>query len=579
MAIFMLLMVGKINVNAEVIVSDTTDISGPLLEDDNYQYIYDKEFTFNGDGIDTLVEARLTVSTEQLNENYLSADVFQQPFQYLELELLKIEGSEKTLIGKVYGFQESDQYKTFLQRRWIISSPGMYEYRIAIVPKTRNTLKQKLNGKNFQLNNKFHVSTNKYNNFTVTKKNLSNGGVQYDMGVTDFDGSDSSQTWFLREDRDAKTIKLLAKSYKDNCNTSDVEPPWGTNITYYAIKENILKAKIPSLYNATSTIAMTSTIKNALAKYANSANVTTPAPGVGSAVSLKATPGIKSANLEWRGSTKSDVTYITGYQIKRYNSAGKNDASYTVTDSGQYSNVFKCTIPYEGTYYFTAKPYYTYKGKTYWGAETGKVGCASAKIYSPTCLATKISNKVAKVTVNVPEGANGTIIYQNVGGKWKEIGKTTYSKKYTVKKNTAGKRQYRVVSYVTDGGKTYYAAPSKAAKPQSNVCTCKYPKYAGGYKSASHFWRPIKISYSGNKVVVKGRFINTHIYRMDFFNIKLTVKAEGKVIGTKTIKCGRIKSKGTKVVTVKLDKSKKNMDLRNGNLYWSYKVIRADALN
>lgn len=228
----MLLMVGKINVNAEVIVSDTTDISGPLLEDDNYQYIYDKEFTFNGDGIDTLVEARLTVSTEQLNENYLSADVFQQPFQYLELELLKIEGSEKTLIGKVYGFQESDQYKTFLQRRWIISSPGMYEYRIAIVPKTRNTLKQKLNGKNFQLNNKFHVSTNKYNNFTVTKKNLSNGGVQYDMGVTDFDGSDSSQTWFLREDRDAKTIKLLAKGYKDNCNTSDVEPPWGTNITY-----------------------------------------------------------------------------------------------------------------------------------------------------------------------------------------------------------------------------------------------------------------------------------------------------------------------------------------------------------
>ena len=176
-------------------------------------------------------------------------------------------------------------------------------------------------------------------------------------------------------------------------------------------------------------------------------------------------------------------------------------------------------------------------------------------------------------------GANGTILYQNVGGKWKEIGKTSYSKKYTVKKNTAGKRQYRVVSYVTDGGKTYYAAPSKAAKPQSNVCTCKYPKYAGGYKSASHFWRPIKISYSGNKVVVKGRFINTHIYSMNYFNIKLTVKAEGKVIGTKTIKCGKIKAKGTKVVTVKLDKSKKNMDLRNGSLYWSYKVIRADALN
>ena len=425
------------------------------------------------------------------------------------------------------------------------------------------------------------VYTDKFQSMTAKSEKMS-GGTSYvsvTLGELDSETYDFyDNNVFYRFNTETNQIKCIKNGRGDFAEDFDIE--FATSYVYYAVKEPIVKTKIPSLTTTQgNTQALSSSTKKALEEIANSASITTPAPGVGSAVALSATPGIKAANLEWRGSTKSDVTYITGYQIKRYNSAGKNDASYTVKDSGQYSNVLKCPIPYEGTYYFTAKPYYTFKGKTYWGVETGKVACASAKIYSPTCLATKISNKVAKVTVNVPEGANGTIIYQNVGGKWKEIGKTSYSKKYTVKKNTAGKRQYRVVSYVTDGGKTYYAAPSKAAKPQSNVCTCKYPKYAGGYKSASHFWRPIKISYSGNKVVVKGRFINTHIYSMNYFNIKLTVKAEGKVIGTKTIKCGKIKAKGTKVVTVKLDKSKKNMDLRNGSLYWSYKVIRADALN
>lgn len=570
LAIFMLLMVGKINVNAKT-EDPFVDIGGDNLYSDDYtDLVYSADIP---EGVSGKITAELSkISPSAGEDDYIDIDSTKQFFQYIkDMEIVSSKG-----VKVAKSSPKTDNYRSYLTYEWTIDSADTYIFSIYVdraalrnsnlIPKTKYV----------HCKLKLTYSTGKYESFTVEKVNLSNGGVQYDLGVTDFDGSDSSQTWFLREDRDAKTIKLLAKSYDDNCNTSDVEPPWGTNITYYAIKENILKANIPSLYNATSTIAMTSTIKNALVKYANSVDVTTPAPGVGSAVSLKATPGIKSANLEWRGSTKNDVTYISGYQVKRYNSAGQNDATYTVADSGQYSNVLKAPIPYEGTYYFTVKPYYTFKGKTYWGAESGKVACASAKIYSPACLATKISNKVAKVTVNVPEGANGTIIYQNVGGKWKEVGKTAYSKKFTVKKNTAGKRQYRLVSYVTDAGKTYYAAPGKATKPQSNVCTCNYPKYAGGYPSLSHFWRPIKFSYSGNKVVVKGRFINTHIYTMRYFNIKLTVKAEGKVIGTKTIKCGRIKSKGTKVVTVKLDKSKKNMDLRNGSLYWSYKVVRAD---
>ena len=405
------------------------------------------------------------------------------------------------------------------------------------------------------------------------------GGYYVELTGPDLSGSDIG---FYRYNVATKEVKCIAyKTYF--VNTDDSTVAFGETYVYYMVKDvDDFKAKssyFPTLskFKTGDIGSLNDSEKKALEDLGEcykSNSVTIPAPGVGTAKWLTVNTGVKKASVVWYSDYDNDVTFITGYIVKRYNAAGAVDAQYNTTATS-----LDCPLPYEGSYAFTVTPYYVFKGKTYYGAETGRVGCASAQIYTPTCLATKISNKVAKVTVNVPEGANGTIIYQNVGGKWKEIGKTSYSKKYTVKKNTAGKRQYRVVSYVTDGGKTYYAAPSKAAKPQSNVCTCKYPKYAGGYKSASHFWRPIKISYSGNKVVVKGRFINTHIYSMNYFNIKLTVKAEGKVIGTKTIKCGKIKAKGTKVVTVKLDKSKKNMDLRNGSLYWSYKVIRADALN
>lgn len=550
LAFVILAAMGSKNVEAKIVVWDSQEVPTDKNVGDN------------------LIQIEIVVEEGEYKSfmGVIQGAEGQSVAQYLEVRCIEIN-TDKIIEASNHssGWNFNSSYYKF-------PNPGDYIYEIRLKEKPKTGIPYSFT---------YSVDTNKFSSMTAKKVQWSNGSFSVDLELGTLDSSvfgDNDNTVFYRLNTSTNELKCIKNGRGDTADDTSVD--FATTYIYYAVKEPIVKEKMPSLIRTEATTQkLSTTMKKSLEKIANSTSFTTPAPGVGSAVSLKATPGIKSANLEWRGSTKSDVSYITGYQIKRYNSAGKNDATYTVKDSGQYSNVLKCTIPYEGTYYFTAKPYYTYKGKTYWGAETGKVGCASAKIYSPTCLATKISNKVAKVTVNVPEGANGTIIYQNVGGKWKEIGKTSYSKKYTVKKNTAGKRQYRLVSYVTDAGKTYYAAPGKAAKPQTNVCNCNYPKYAGGYKSASHFWRPIKISYSGNKVVVKGRFINTHIYRMDFFNIKLTVKAEGKVIGTKTIKCGRIKSKGTKVVTVKLDKSKKNMDLRNGNLYWSYKVIRADAFN
>ena len=79
--------------------------------------------------------------------------------------------------------------------------------------------------------------------------------------------------------------------------------------------------------------------------------------------------------------------------------------------------------------------------------------------------------------------------------------------------------------------------------------------------------------YSGGKVVVSGKFINTHLYYLDYMKIKITVKCQGKVIGTKIVSSGKIYSNQVKKMTVKLDYSKTGYDLRAGGIDWSYNVI------
>lgn len=73
---------------------------------------------------------------------------------------------------------------------------------------------------------------------------------------------------------------------------------------------------------------------------------------------------------------------------------------------------------------------------------------------------------------------------------------------------------------------------------------------------------------------VKCRFINTHIYRLDYCVVKVKIKCQGKTIGTKTVNSGKISPNSTKTMTVTLDKSKTGYDLRNGGTDWYYSVSK-----
>ncbi|MDO4486650.1 MAG: hypothetical protein Q4C46_08685 [Bacillota bacterium] len=401
------------------------------------------------------------------------------------------------------------------------------------------------------------------------------GDSQFKINIENYEGSyGSDNNVYYREDMTAGTITCIENSI--STEVLDTVPYYDRKYTYYVAKKGAIEAAVPgltlTLMNPVS--FKDSTTKAKLKSVSAYAEVTASAPTIVKVNNLKATAGVRSASLTWKYEYDTTAPNVTGFNVNIYAPNGSLYKTYKYTP--QYSSYCGATysIPYDGTYYFTVTPYYVYNGKTYTGTASAKVGCASSKISAATGSVTKISSKKARITIKKSAGSTGTMVYQYVSGKWKYIGKTTGSS-YTVTKNTAGKKKYRLRSYIVDNGKTYYSGSySGTYSPKSNTAAFKYSNRPAAYPMYSHYWRPDKIYYSGNKVVVKGKFINTHIYRLDYFKIKLTVKCQGKVIGTKTINSGKMKSNKVKKVTVKLDKSKAGYDLRAGNLTWSYKIIK-----
>lgn len=381
--------------------------------------------------------------------------------------------------------------------------------------------------------------------------------------------------YWLRQDQSDQTVKCLGRESSHIHSMSDTDILPDKTYTYYVIKVADVDAE---LENAIPTergqsVKMSAVMLEKLRKMSASADVTTPAPDIPDVVNVKVGAGVASANLNW-GMAYNENGKSTGYQLQQYygdklTHAYKVGYKYTT----QVSKTLK--IPYAGTSKIRIRVYYTHpNGKTYYGAWSPFYSFTSKKLSPSTGSVTKISSKKARITIGKVKGATGTIIYQKVGKSWKKLGTTTKTA-YTVSKNTAGKRKYRLKSYIKDNGKTYYSTSySKTYSPQANVIKCSYPGYAGGYSPYGHYWRPVKFYYSGNKLKVDGKFINTHLYRLDYCYIKLTVKCQGKVIGTKTINSGKMASNQVKKINVTMDKSKAGYDLRAGKLSWSYKVLK-----
>lgn len=425
-----------------------------------------------------------------------------------------------------------------------------------------------------ELQNAPAAPTEKFSNFKaeyVASTNSVNLSYETYEGAV----SDNDYNIYLREDFDAKKVIAMGSAsgiYRYHYE-SDGSPQFDKTYIYYVVKQKMLNEALPGfedkVFNRSGT-ALDDSSRTKLQSISTSVELKTPTPPIVKVKNLNITAGIKKADLTWDytyDGAPYGTPYVSGYYVKIYKGNGAKYAAHTV--SGLSAS---CVIPYTGTYYFTVTPYYVYNGKTYTGNTTAKVSCASKKLSAATGSVTKMSDKKARITINKSAGSTGTMVYQYTGGKWVKLGSTTGSS-YTAAKNTAGKKKYRLQAYVKDSGKTYKSAYSKTYSPQANAKTFSYSNYPASYKQLSHYWRPNKIYYAGGKVVVNGKFINTHIYTLAYCKIKLTVKCQGKTIGTKTINSGKLKPNQVKKVTVKLDHSKTGYDLRVGSLEWSYNVI------
>lgn len=394
-----------------------------------------------------------------------------------------------------------------------------------------------------------------------------------EVKFTDYYKSDSGYNLFLREDTAAGTIKQLDYTTYKTKRDSNFIP--GRTYVYYVVKSSVLQKAIPELHKTVgSTEKPFSAADQAKLRGISSfGEVAVPGPPIVTVNSLKVSPSVRSATLAWQYDYETVEPNVTGFYVKIYNSNGSLYKRYKNTSQTSSNCSAKYSIPYSGTYYFTVTPYYEYYGNTYIGTETAKVACKSKSLSAASGSVTKISDKKARITIKKATGSTGTMVYQYVSGKWKYMGKTTGTA-YTVTKNTAGKKKYKLLSYISENGKTYKASKySGTYSPKANVAKFSYSSNPSSYAKYSHFWRPVKIYYSGSKVVVTGKFINTHIYALDNCKIKLSVTCQGKVIGTKTINSGTIKANKVKTVTVKLDKSKTGCDLRACFVGWDYRVI------
>lgn len=397
-------------------------------------------------------------------------------------------------------------------------------------------------------------------------------GEYVELEYESYNGSDSGYNIFLRENPSTGTIKQI--DYTTYRYTSDSQFKPATNYIYYVVKNSDLQKALPDFWKRVGSkeIAFSNEEKATLRTISAYASVTVPKPRIVNVSNLKASPGVRLASLTWKYNYETITPKVTGFYVRVYSSNGSLYKTYnSIAQKSSYCSA-TYAIPYKGTYYFTVTPYYVYNGETYEGTTTAKVACKSKSLSAPTGSVTKISDKKVRITIKKAAGSTGTIVYQYTGGKLVKLG-STKGTSFTTTKNIAGKKKYKFLSYVVDSGTTYNGKYSSTYSPKANVATFSYSNRPASYPKYNHYWRPTKMYYSGNKVVVTGKFINTHLYYLSYVKIKLTVKCQGKVIGTKVINSGKINSNQVKKMTIKLDKSKTGYDLRAGGIDWSYKVV------
>lgn len=176
----------------------------------------------------------------------------------------------------------------------------------------------------------------------------------------------------------------------------------------------------------------------------------------------------------------------------------------------------------------------------------------------------KLSSSKVSIGVTVPtkecgKGLTKVKVYK--GSKLIKSFTTTGKDKYifTHSKAGAAKAKYRVKVYWAS--KTSLNAPSSNAKVRANSKKFSYSTNPTNYARYSQHFKLKSISQSGGYVVVKGFFVNTHIYSAKI-RCKFNLTVGGKVVAKKTLTSKKLGENRVQHVTFKV-KPKVMKDLYN----------------
>lgn len=452
------------------------------------------------------------------------------------------------------------------------ASGGLLKLKIAQFPKADKYTLILYSDQNHMGYSIYHVdmnikeaqqNTGKYESFTAKVGNYKEGSVyEYadyyvKLNVGKYQGTDALKQAIYRENLD--TGIFYATDSEDIVWDDTVD--MGATYRYYVVNKNLLDyaSELPQKKKSKK---ISAAAKKELKAKANTAKVSIPAPTIQNVTDLKnKQKGVMRATLTWWYSANAEPGYVTGYELKVYNSKGKKVGKTVYATKGNIGTTVK--IPYAGKSKVTVTPYYNYKDKTYYG-KTKSIKVTSAKIKAPSTNVTKINNSKVKITTYRDPAAVGVQIQQKVGKKWKNVTTKGTAKtfKKTWTKNSAGKTKYRTRSYLKDAGETYYS-DWKEFTPKKNEMIYSKGSVAG-YRNLygkNTFWEPTKVYYSGNAIKVSYRFYNTWSLVDGSCKVKVTFKSDGKVVGSKTISSGNISANSYKSSTITL-KNKAGVDLR-----------------
>lgn len=486
------------------------------------------------------IDSSVSYFSVEVNQTNISS----QDYNWI-LMLEDPNGKVVSAIGDIYG--DGAEYGSFDETKSGFSTKGYYTLKLICGYTGLSTIGYKLN-----INLKKAISYS-YKYTKATAQLLNDGS--YLIQGEGYDGNDALKPAIYRENLTTGKFMLLKMgeewSYDETNKTPD------TTYKYYVVNYN--KVSASGLPTDSNEISVSSTAREALNKYAATATIKTAPIIVANVTDLKIKKqGVKQVELEWFW----DSNVFHGFVVQSYDDEGNLFATKYYSDGRAPGNTIY--IPYSGTTNVRVMAFFNDSATTTIFGEPTVIKATSAKISAPSANVTKISTKKAKITVY--KSGDGVQVQQKVGKKWKDVtkGSTASTYKKTWSKNSAGKTSYRARAYVKDGGKTYYSS-WKTYKPKSNYKT--YTKYGVSYMRNTHaygdvFFLPTKVEYKGSKIKVTGRFYNTWKIIRDSGKFKITYKADGKTIGSKTISVKNMKANSYKTTTFYLSGSKKDADLR-----------------